>query len=187
MMFCEFSPVEQLAPNRIIRIPRHGASVFAMRWLAVVVLLFGLAFPLERTFADRDQLPNIVLIMADEMGYSHIGCYGGELRTPHIRVDSYFKVLPGCPVYHNDQLAIPPTSDPPNQLHPEKEWYTTDVFTDWSLKFIDEAAAEERPFFLYTAYNAPHWPLEAPDETLRRQSRKHRDKRCRGMVPETSQ
>ncbi|MBN1343069.1 MAG: arylsulfatase [Phycisphaerae bacterium] len=31
--------------------------------------------------ADR---PNIILIMADDMGYSDIGCYGGEVRTPHI-------------------------------------------------------------------------------------------------------
>ncbi len=28
--------------------------------------------------------PNIVLILADDMGYSDIGCYGGEMRTPHI-------------------------------------------------------------------------------------------------------
>jgi arylsulfatase len=28
--------------------------------------------------------PNIILIMADDLGWSDIGCYGGEISTPHI-------------------------------------------------------------------------------------------------------
>ena len=32
----------------------------------------------------RDKKPNIVLIMADDMGYSDIGCYGGEIQTPNL-------------------------------------------------------------------------------------------------------
>ena len=28
--------------------------------------------------------PNVLLIMSDDMGYSDLGCFGGEIRTPHI-------------------------------------------------------------------------------------------------------
>ncbi len=33
---------------------------------------------------EAAQRPNIIYIMADDMGYSDIGCYGGEVQTPHI-------------------------------------------------------------------------------------------------------
>ncbi len=83
----------------------------------------------------------------------------------NIHVDSYFKVLEGCPIYLDGEVAIPPTESAPNTLHPEQPFYTTDVFTDWALKFLEEKDAA-KPFFLYLAYNAPHWPIEAPEENI---------------------
>ena len=46
------------------------------------------------------------------------------------------------------------------------DWYSTDLFTDWGLKFIDEARAEKKPFFLYIAQGAAHFPLRAPKEII---------------------
>lgn len=43
-----------------------------------------------------------------------------------------------------------------------KDWYSTDLWTTFGLKFIDEARAAKKPFFLYLAHNAPHFPLQAP-------------------------
>jgi arylsulfatase A-like enzyme len=48
------------------------------------------------------------------------------------------------------------------------EWYGTDLWTDWGLKFIDEAVAAKQPFFLYLAHCAPHFPLMAPEEDIAR-------------------
>ncbi|MCF7973230.1 MAG: arylsulfatase [Phycisphaerae bacterium] len=38
----------------------------------------------EPVVEERDPRPNILLIMADDMGYSDIGCFGGEIQTPNL-------------------------------------------------------------------------------------------------------
>ncbi len=49
-----------------------------------------------------------------------------------------------------------------------KDFYSTNAFTDYATEFIDEAldADKDRPFFLYLAYNAPHFPLHALPEDI---------------------
>jgi arylsulfatase len=47
-----------------------------------------------------------------------------------------------------------------------KHWYCTDLWTDFGIRFIDEAIAAQKPFFLYLAHNAPHFPLQAPAEEI---------------------
>ena len=56
-------------------------------------------------FAANETRPNIVIIMADDMGYSDIGCYGGEIRTPNIdslarngvRFTQFYNMARCCP------------------------------------------------------------------------------------------
>ncbi|MBU6179303.1 MAG: sulfatase-like hydrolase/transferase [Verrucomicrobia bacterium] len=49
----------------------------------------------------------------------------------------------------------------------EAEGHATDLFTDWSIAYLKERAAKgDQPFFLYLAYNAPHFPIEPPAEWL---------------------
>ncbi|MCF7818040.1 MAG: sulfatase-like hydrolase/transferase, partial [Kiritimatiellales bacterium] len=48
------------------------------------------------------------------------------------------------------------------------EWYSTDLFTDWTMRYMDQAQKEKKPFFLYLPYCAVHFPLMAPAEDIAR-------------------
>ena len=45
-------------------------------------------------------------------------------------------------------------------------WYATDLWTDFAIKFVDEALAAKKPFYLHLCHNAPHFPLQAPAEDI---------------------
>jgi arylsulfatase len=204
--------------------------------------------------------PNIVVILVDDMGFSDIGCYGGEIPTPAIdrlaagglRFTQFYDTARCCPtraalltglyshqagVGHmtedrgapgyrgrlNDHCVtiaevlhdagyftavtgkwhvgqnfgvvpwqrgfqrvlnspaggfyyqgrgresemfldgrLPAEDDP--ALPPG--WYSTDLWTEYGVKFVDEAIAAKKPFFLYLAHNAPHFPLRAPQQDI---------------------
>ncbi len=46
------------------------------------------------------------------------------------------------------------------------QWYSTDLWTDFGIKFIDEALAAKKPFYLHLCHNAPHFPLQAPQDEI---------------------
>jgi len=207
--------------------------------------------------------PNIVLIMADDMGFSDIGCYGGEVHTPNIdslaagglrftqfynnaicvptrasllsglysqqvgvygnspRVmqrcvtlgevlkeagyrtlmtgkwhaqqtpfergfDRHFGLCDGCCNFFNPGPRRPGEPEPGRKKtsygYPRRwaiddqvyqpyapkdpDFYTTDAFTDYAVKYLDEYQGEDKPFFLYVGYTAPHYPLHAWPEDI---------------------
>lgn len=201
--------------------------------------------------------PSVVLMLADDMGFSDIGCYGSEIRTPYLdglaarglRFRQFYNSPRCCPsraalltglyshqagfglmaddygrfsspAYSGDlgtgcvtiaevlkqagyQTAMagkwhltpplpdfkhnwplqrgfdhyfgtitgagsffdPATLTRDNQpIRAKENFYYTDAIGDNAAQFIDQFRQREDPFFLYVAFTAPHWPLQAPEE-----------------------
>lgn len=95
-------------------------------------------------------------------GKWHLG-YHDRSRWPLQRgFDKYYGILAGAANYFSPSgprgLTFMNTSIAPEG----DDFYITDAFTDYAVRFINENQAEEdRPFFLYLAYTSPHWPLNA--------------------------
>lgn len=221
--------------------------------------------------------PNVVFILADDLGFSDPGCFGGEIKTPSIdglakdglRMAQFYNGARCCPTraslltglyphqtgmgemnqdrglpayrgeindkcatiaevlkgqgYHTGMVGkwhlvhltiagapnakalmnfeeegpispskanwpvnrgfeehwgtIPGVEDyysPYGMVHNEtpiratgKEFYYTDFITDHSVGLIDQFSKDKgKPFFMYVAYTAPHWPIMAPQKDI---------------------
>jgi arylsulfatase A-like enzyme len=64
----------------------------------------------------------------------------------------------------------------------EPKGHATDLFTDWSIDYLNSRKGRSGPFFLYVAYNAPHTPIQPPEDWLgkvRRRQTELAEKRAR--------
>lgn len=207
--------------------------------------------------------PNIIFILADDMGYSDLGCMGSEIHTPNLDklagegilytemhntakcyptraslltgvyyqqtnndfdntvsigeilkengyrtlwsgkhhakfdprtrgFDRFYGFLGGALNYINPGDAPAPGGKMPAYIGNDEwildmegsrkpfipdnsDYYTTDAFTDKAIVWMDEYKEEDQPFFLYIAYNAPHWPLQAKKEDIEKYKDHYKD------------
>lgn len=62
--------------------------------------------------------------------------------------------------------------------------HATDLFSDWSIDYLQQQQDDEQPFFLYLAYNAPHDPIQPPGQWLEKVMKREKgiDKERAGIV-----
>lgn len=53
-----------------------------------------------------------------------------------------------------------------NQATVDPKGHATDVFSDWAIRYVTSRKQAKKPFLLYLAYNAPHTPVQPPQEWL---------------------
>lgn len=95
-----------------------------------------------------------------ERGFEHsLSANAGGIHFPEQTSKGFH--AKNAKIFHLDGKPIK-TTDPVLG----KDWYGTDLYTNWGLKFIDQAVAEKKPFFLYLAHTAPHFPLMAPSAEI---------------------
>ena len=84
----------------------------------------------------------------------------------------YFGHLSGATNFFTGDDTFRLNGQPWNEF--DEDFYTTDAITDYAIGFVDESIDEEQPFLMYVAYNAPHYPLQAPEEDVKKYRGKFR-------------
>ena len=92
--------------------------------------------------------------------------------------DHFYGILPGASNYFTpaslsrDNTRLQYDADPE---YPVKEFYLTDAFSDHAVKFVNTHSKEQpgKPFFMYLAYTAAHWPMQARPADIARYQGKY--------------
>jgi arylsulfatase len=100
-------------------------------------------------------------------GKWHVGSSNPDTWPTQRGFDRFYGFLEGTSHYfkptdlHRGNALIEPVGE---------RYYTTDAFTDEGIQFLreHEATKGSQPFFLYLAYNAPHFPMQAMPEDYRK-------------------
>lgn len=233
----------------------------AGRWSVLTICLLAVGAFSPPPY--RDERPNILLIVADDLGYADLGVFGSDIRTPRIdalaaegvvltqfhtapmcaptramlltgnnnhvagmarQFESPLNVVhvPGYEMHLSDRVVPVPflLREAGYHTYTAGKWhlgdeaehgpaaagfersygllhgagshfsatgffeggsvyredgevvdypegrYSTELFTDRLIEFIEEGREDGRPFFAFAAYTSPHWPLQVPEEDL---------------------
>ena len=120
-------------------------------------------------------------------GKWHLGLADGCRPGDH-GFDTWFGHMAGCIDYYSHisywgMNSGGPGNDPTHDLWEndneiyENGRYMTEMITERAVRFLRDAARDDQPFFLYVAYNAPHYPMHAPKKYVDRFSHLPPDRR----------
>jgi len=101
----------------------------------------------------------------NERGFDYFHGWLGDMMDDYVA-----KRRHGINYMRRDQQTIDPAG------------HATDLFTQWSVDYINERSKTNKPFFLYLAYNAPHFPVQPPADWL-----EEVQKREPGLPPKRAQ
>lgn len=105
------------------------------------------------------------------VGKWHLGHASKNWPRTH-GFDAFWGSLIGTPRY----WEVKETFDNETPIEVTGKGYYTDQLAAKAAEFIRRDAATEKPFFLYLAFNAPHYPLEAPMELVTKYRRRFPDR-----------
>jgi arylsulfatase len=171
-LFTQFHTAPMCAPTRAMLLSGNNNHVAGMARQSRRDLAGHMVPGYEASLSDRvAPLPSLLR----EAGYHtytvgkwHLGLTA-ETSPRAAGFDRSFSLLDGAGTHFDDVGFFEEGStyweDEDFSEYPVGR-YSTEVYTDRLIEFIDSNKDDGRPFFAFAAYTSPHWPLQVPDEDL---------------------